>query len=76
MNPATPQRLRLSSGTELAFITAGETSKPAVPLLHGFPNSAREFRDVIMRAPELVSGLVIRNANAHRTGFGPSGTPN
>lgn len=134
MNPATPQRLRLSGGTELAFITAGEASKPAVLLLHGFPSSAREFRDVIpelsqvahviapdlpgfgqsdvlpspsfaafsdailelldrlaikrrliylhdsgaavglqiaMRAPELVSGLVIQNANAHRTGFGP-----
>ena len=50
MNPATPQRLRLSSGTELAFITAGEASKPAVLLVHGFPSSAREFRDVI---PEL-----------------------
>lgn len=134
MNPATPQRLRLSGGTELAFITAGEASKPTVLLLHGFPSSAHEFRDVIpelsqvahviapdlpgfgqsdvlpspsfaafsdaiselldrlaikrrlvylhdsgaavglqiaMRAPELVSGLVIQNANAHRTGFGP-----
>ncbi len=26
---------------------------------------------IAMRAPELVSGLVIQNANAHRTGFGP-----
>lgn len=24
-----------------------------------------------MQAPELVSGLIIQNANAHRTGFGP-----
>ncbi|XYH98462.1 alpha/beta fold hydrolase [Sorangium sp. So ce1128] len=130
----TRQRLRLSGGTELSFITAGEASKPAVLLLHGFPSSAREFRDVIselsqaayviapdfpgygesdvlpspsfaafsdaiselldhlaierrfiylhdsgaavglliaMHAPELVSGLIIQNANAHRTGFGP-----
>jgi pimeloyl-ACP methyl ester carboxylesterase len=44
------QRLRLSGGTELPFITAGEPSKPAVLLLHGFPASARNFRDVV---PEL-----------------------
>jgi pimeloyl-ACP methyl ester carboxylesterase len=134
MRPATRQRLRLSGGTELSFITAGEASKPAMLLLHGFPSSAQEFRDVIselsqaayviapdlpgygqsdvlpsasfaafsdaiselldhlaierrfiylhdsgapvglqiaMHAPELVSGLIIQNANAHRTGFGP-----
>lgn len=134
MNPVSRQRLRLSGGKELSFITAGEASKPAILLLHGFPSSAREFRDVIpelsqaayviapdlpgagesdilpsasfaafsdaiselldhlaierrfiylhdwgaavgfliaMRAPELVSGLMIQNANAHRTGFGP-----
>jgi pimeloyl-ACP methyl ester carboxylesterase len=134
MNTATRRRLRLSGGTELSFITAGEASRPAVLLLHGFPSSAREFRDVIpdlsqaayviapdlpgfgvsdvlpsasfaafsaaisemldhlaierrfiylhdsgaavglqiaMHAPELVSGLIIQNANAHRTGFGP-----
>jgi hypothetical protein len=50
MNPATRQRLRLSGGTELSFITAGEESKPVVLLLHGSPNSARMFREVI---PEL-----------------------
>ena len=44
------QRLRLSVGTELSFITAGESSKPAVLLLHGTPQSARYFRDII---PEL-----------------------
>lgn len=44
------QRLRLSGGTELSFITAGEALKPAVLLLHGSPSSARMFRDVI---PEL-----------------------
>jgi pimeloyl-ACP methyl ester carboxylesterase len=134
MRPATRQRLRLSSGTELSFITAGEASRPAVLLLHGFPSSARMFREVVpdlsrvahviapdlpgfgesdvlpavsfpafgeaiselldrlaigpryiylhdfgapvgfhiaMRSPERVLGLIIQNANAHRTGFGP-----
>ncbi len=134
MRPATRQRLRLSGGTELSFVTAGEVSKPAVLLLHGFPNSSRMFRDVVpilsqaayviapdlpgfgesdvlpkpsfsafgqamselldrlgigpryiylhdfgapvglhiaMQAPEQVQGLIVQNANAHRTGFGP-----
>src|SRR5688500_10943095 len=47
MNPATRQRFRLSGGTELSFITAGEASRPAVLLLHGSPSSARMFREVI-----------------------------
>jgi pimeloyl-ACP methyl ester carboxylesterase len=135
MRPATRQRFRLSGGTELSFITAGEGSKPAVLLLHGFPNSARMFREVMpelsqaayviapdlpgfgesdvlpavsfpafgqaiselldrlgigpryvylhdfgapvgfhiaMQAPEKVLGLIVQNANAHRTGFGPA----
>lgn len=134
MSSVMQQRLRLSGGTELSFVTAGDTSRPALLLLHGFPNSARMFRDVIpglarvayviapdlpgygqsdvlpaasfaafraaiaelldhlaierrfiylhdwgapvglqiaMQSPELVSGLIIQNANAHRTGFGP-----
>jgi pimeloyl-ACP methyl ester carboxylesterase len=128
------ERFRLSGGTELAFITAGEASKPALLLLHGTPNSARMFREVVpalarstyviapdlpghgasdplpavsfdaigqaicelldrldvgprfiylhdwgtpvglqiaMQAPEQVLGLVVQNANAHRTGWGP-----
>jgi pimeloyl-ACP methyl ester carboxylesterase len=131
---ATRQRLPLSSGAELSFITAGEVSKPAVLLLHGTPNSARMFREVVpalaqaayvvapdlpghgesdvlpavsfhalgqaiaelldrlaigprfiylhdwgtpvglqiaMQAPEQVLGLIVQNANAHRTGWGP-----
>lgn len=44
------QQLRLSGGTELSFITAGEASRPAVLLLHGTPQSARYFRDIL---PEL-----------------------
>lgn len=128
------ERLRLSGGTELAFITGGEASKPAVLLLHGTPNSSRMFREVVpalsdaayvvvpdlpghgesdalpdvsfyaighavselldylgigprfiylhdwgapvglqiaMQAPEQVLGLIVQNANAHRTGWGP-----
>lgn len=134
MRLATRQRLSLSGGTELSFITAGEASSPAVLLLHGFPTSARMFREVVpelsrvayviapdlpgfgesdvlpepsfstfgraiselldrlaigpryiylhdsgapvgfhiaMQAPERVLGLIVQNANAHRTGFGP-----
>ena len=47
MRSPSRQRLRLSGGTELAFITAGDASKPAVLLLHGFPGSAGYFRDVV-----------------------------
>jgi pimeloyl-ACP methyl ester carboxylesterase len=134
MPSAIRQRFRLSGGTELSFVTAGDESNPVVLLLHGFPSSARTFRDVVpglshaayviapdlpgfgdsdvlasasfaafgqaisevlhgleigpryiylhdfgapvgfhiaMQAPELVSGLIVQNANAHRTGFGP-----
>jgi pimeloyl-ACP methyl ester carboxylesterase len=134
MRTATRQRFRLSGGTELSFLTAGEATKPAVLLLHGSPSSARMFREVVpelsqaayviapdlpgfgesdvlqspsfpalgqailelldrfsigpryiylhdygapvgfhiaMHAPERVLGLIIQNANAHRTGLGP-----
>jgi pimeloyl-ACP methyl ester carboxylesterase len=134
MNRPTRQRLRLSGGTELSFITAGDTSRPAVLLMHGTPNSARMFLEVMpelsraafvvapdlpgfgesdvlrapsfpafgraiselldrlaigsryiylhdfgapvgfhiaMEAPEQVLGLIVQNANAHRTGLGP-----
>ncbi|KXF78416.1 hydrolase [Paramesorhizobium deserti] len=50
MQPAKRQRLRLSGGTELAFVTAGESSNPAILLQHGFPGSADYFRNVM---PEL-----------------------
>jgi pimeloyl-ACP methyl ester carboxylesterase len=135
--PATQQRLRLSGGTELAVVTAGDPANPALLLLHGFPSSARTFREIVpvlaetvhviapdlpgfgqsdvlpapsfaalggavsetlerlgigpryvylhdygapvglqvaMDAPELVSGLIVQNANAHRTGLGPQWT--
>ena len=133
MRPSIRQRFRLSGGTELSFITAGDASKPAVLLLHGFPGSAGYFREVVpelsqvayviapdlpgfgesdvlpapsfpafgqaimelldrlavgpryiyvhdfgappalhiaMQAPKQVLGLIIQNANAHRTGLG------
>lgn len=128
------QRIRLSSGREMAVRIAGDPSRPALVLLHGFPNSSRMFQEVIaalsgsvhvvapdlpgygasdlppepsfdslarsveellarleigrrflyvhdwgapvalhlaMQAPELVEGLIIQNANFHRSGFGP-----
>lgn len=128
------RRVSLPEGGELSFITAGDESRPAVLLLHGTPNTARMFRDVIpalaqvayviapdmpgfgesdalpvvsfaaigqviadlldrlaigsryiylhdwgapvglqiaMQAPERVLGLIVQNANAHRTGWGP-----
>ncbi|HLP69673.1 MAG TPA: alpha/beta hydrolase [Rhizobium sp.] len=134
MRPVTRQRLRLTGGTDLSFVTAGDPSGPAVLLLHGFPSSARTFRGIIeplskvayviapdlpgfgesnvlpapsfsavgavvsellerlgtgpryiylhdfgapvgfhiaMQEPEKVLGLIIQNANAHKTGQGP-----
>jgi hypothetical protein len=41
------RRLRLSNGAELAYVTAGNVSNPALLLLHGFPSSARTFRHLI-----------------------------
>jgi pimeloyl-ACP methyl ester carboxylesterase len=138
MRPASEQRFRLSVGTELSFITAGDASKPAVLLLHGFPGSRGYFREVVptlsqvafviapdlpgfgesdvvpapsfpafgkaiselldhlavgpryiyvhdfgappafhiaMESPEQVLGLIIQNANAHRTGLGSQWAP-
>lgn len=50
MRPLNRHKLRLSGGTELSFVTAGDASKPAVLLLHGFPGSADYFREIV---PEL-----------------------
>ena len=132
-NPAL-QTTRRSSGINLAFRSAGDSSRSALVLLHGLPNSSNGFRGVIeplshtvfvvapdlpgfgasdplpkatfggfadcieellaqlnvkdrfiylhdfgapvgfqlaMRAPQLVRGLIIQNANAHETGMGP-----
>lgn len=134
MSAVNRQRIRLANGAQLSVVTAGELSKPALLLLHGFPSSARTFREVIpalsevayviapdlpgfggsdvlpvtsfeaygeaiiellkhldigrrfiylhdfgapvglhiaMQAPDEVLGVIVQNANAHRTGFGP-----
>jgi pimeloyl-ACP methyl ester carboxylesterase len=68
MRPAIRQRLRLSAGTELSFITAGKESKPAVLLLHGFPGSAGYFREVV---PELSQAAYVIAPDL--PGFGASG---
>ena len=47
MSSENRQRIRLLGGTELSFVTAGAASDPPVLLLHGFPSSARTFRNVI-----------------------------
>jgi pimeloyl-ACP methyl ester carboxylesterase len=47
MHARTRQCLRLSGGTELSFVTAGDTANPPVLLLHGFPSSSRTFRHVV-----------------------------
>jgi pimeloyl-ACP methyl ester carboxylesterase len=49
MTSPTQQRLRLSGGTELSFITAGDPSNPALLLLHGFPSSSRTFQSIMPR---------------------------
>ena len=41
------QSLTLSGGGPLSFLRAGDPARPTVLLLHGFPSSARTFRDVI-----------------------------
>jgi len=134
MGDVTRRELRTSRGTTLSYLHAGDPARPTVLLLHGFPNSARGFREVIpvlaeraqvvapdlpgfgdseplpatsfaglaavvselldhlavgprwiylhdfgapvgltiaMERPELVLGLIVQNANAHRSGFGP-----
>ncbi|MCL1634944.1 alpha/beta hydrolase [Luteimonas sp. SX5] len=134
MDAAPRKHLRLSGGTKLAFVSAGDPAAPAVLLMHGFASSADTFRDVIpalaevahviapdlpgygasepleqpsfdafgeavfellahlnvgprhvylhdwgapvglhvaMKEPDAVLGLIVQNANAHRSGFGP-----
>lgn len=47
MPSADKQHIQLSGGGELSFITAGVISDPPILLLHGFPSSARTFREII-----------------------------
>src|SRR5690606_34456198 len=53
MHAARRQSIRLSGGTELSFMVAGNPSLPAVLLLHGFPASARSFRAVWPRLSQV-----------------------
>jgi pimeloyl-ACP methyl ester carboxylesterase len=61
MRTTTRQRFRLSGGTDISFVTEGNPSRPALLLLHGFPNSSRMFGalmeklsgDAFMIAPDL-----------------------
>ena len=41
------RRLRLSTGATLAYRQAGDPARPAVVLIHGFPNASGGFRHVI-----------------------------
>lgn len=130
--------ISLSSGARLSYLTAGDPSRPALLLQHGFPNSSEMFRDIIpllssvahvvapdlpgfgesdvlpapsfeafghtiaellerlhigdryiylhdfgapsgleiaMAEPDRVLGLIVQNANAHRSGLGPEWAP-
>jgi pimeloyl-ACP methyl ester carboxylesterase len=49
------QRRRLSGGTELSFVAAGGTAKPAMLLLHGFPGSADYFRAIVPELSQVAS---------------------
>jgi pimeloyl-ACP methyl ester carboxylesterase len=46
------QRLRLSTGVTLNVELAGDPARPAVILLHGFPESHRTWRDLAPRLSE------------------------
>lgn len=45
-DPASRSSLKLTGGTNLSFITAGDKRSPAVLLIHGQPSSANSFRDI------------------------------
>lgn len=52
MSIANRRKLRLSGGTDLSFFTAGERGRPAMLLLHGFPNSSRMFEELAEKLAE------------------------
>lgn len=62
------RRLRLSGATELSFVTAGDASKPAVLLLHGFRSSARTFRDVVPELSQAAHLIAVRRSRSCWTG--------
>ena len=64
------QRVPLSTGVTLNVALAGNAAKPAVILLHGFPESHRTWRDVATR----LDGR-LRLAMPDLRGFGDSDRP-
>jgi len=46
------RQFRLSGGEKLSYLAAGDQSRPAVLLLHGFPNSSEMFREIIQHLSE------------------------
>lgn len=53
MTSPTRETMILSTGGTLSFLTAGDRTKPALLLIHGFPSSARTFRDIIPQLAEV-----------------------
>jgi len=45
--------LRLSTGTDLAYLVAGDPGLPALLLIHGFPNASGGFRHVMSGLAEV-----------------------
>jgi len=64
------RRVRLRTGVTLNVATAGDPSRPAAILLHGFPESHRTWREVAPRLQEAVY-LIIPD----QRGFGASDQP-
>jgi pimeloyl-ACP methyl ester carboxylesterase len=64
------RRLALSTGVELNVALAGDPSKPAVILLHGFPESHRTWREI---APRLADDFYLIMPD--QRGFGASDRP-
>ena len=53
MKSPTRESMILATGGTLSFLTAGDRTKPALLLIHGFPSSARTFRDIIPQLAEV-----------------------
>ncbi len=60
---------RLSNGRVLSFVRSGAEASPALVLIHGFPSSARTFREVIPALSEVAQVIV-----PDMPGFGQSET--
>jgi pimeloyl-ACP methyl ester carboxylesterase len=65
-----PRRIALKTGVTLNVALAGDPSKPAVVLLHGFPESHRTWRSI---APKLEEDFYL--VRPDQRGFGASDRP-